>query len=88
VNKAQLVLMQRRLAQAKPTQVDPRIWVTDTGDGRGGGVNGGFRAGKRKRGNSLIKRKPRASTVVTTYVMRDDLGQKLGEVKTLTYKRQ
>lgn len=53
----------------------------------GGAVNGGFRAGKRKRGNSPLRRKPRASAVAVTYVIRDEFGNYVTSLKTVTYKR-
>lgn len=39
------------------------------------GVSGGFRAGKRKRGNSLIKRKPREAVTVTRFDVFDTDGR-------------
>jgi len=49
-------------------------------------TNGGFRAGKRRKGNSLLKKAPKQSTTVKTYYMIDDHGNNLGNVKTITTK--
>lgn len=51
-------------------------------------VRAGFRAGKRKRGNSPLKRKPRSSAVAVTYVVRDEHGQYVTSLKTITFKRE
>jgi hypothetical protein len=50
-------------------------------------TNGGFRAGKRRKGNSLLKQAPKQSATVKTYYMQDEHGNTLGTVKTLTYKQ-
>lgn len=50
------------------------------------GPYAGHKAGKRKRGVSVLKRRPRAATVVTRYVAKDEHGNTLAHVKTLTYR--
>jgi len=50
-------------------------------------TNGGFRAGKRKRGNSLLRQSPKVNTRVTVFNMHDADGNYLGAVSTLRFKR-
>lgn len=50
-------------------------------------VNGGFRGGKRKRGVSLLRKTPKDSVHANTLIVSDDVGQKVGEIRTVTYKR-
>lgn len=49
-------------------------------------TNGGFRAGKRKKGNSLLKQAPKMSARVITYTITDEHGNNRGTVKTITTK--
>jgi hypothetical protein len=51
------------------------------------GVFGGHRTGKRRRGNSLTKKAPRANTTVTTYNIVDTDGIVVGRINTLRYTR-
>lgn len=49
-------------------------------------TNGGFRAGKRKKGNSLLKKAPKSSAVTIKYAMVDADGNIIGYVDTITTK--
>lgn len=49
-------------------------------------TNGGFRAGKRRRGNSLLKVAPKMQSRAVTYYMVDDHGNTIGTVNTITTK--
>lgn len=49
-------------------------------------TNGGFRAGKRKRGNSLLRKAPVTTTKVTTYYAKDEYGNTVGKIKTFKGK--
>lgn len=52
------------------------------------GVSGGFRAGKRRRGNSLLKRKPNEVTRTFARDLIDEQGTvRVTNVRTITYKR-
>jgi hypothetical protein len=81
---AEFALLERKLNASKPkrkqAQAPKETEIPSA-------VNGGFRAGKRRRGNSLLKRKPRASTLVTTYNVRDEHGDTVATIRTLNYKR-
>jgi hypothetical protein len=50
-------------------------------------TNGGFRAGKRKRGNSLIKKAPKASAVTIKYAITDEHDNVVARFDTLTYRK-
>jgi hypothetical protein len=49
-------------------------------------TNGGFRAGKRKRGNSLLKIAPKMQARAITYYVYDANDRLVGSVKTITTK--
>lgn len=49
-------------------------------------VSGGFRAGKRKRGVSLLRKTPKAQAHANTLLVSDEV-QKVGEIRTVAYKR-
>jgi hypothetical protein len=84
MNSAQLRLMQKRLAQVK--QAPKAVIVDSAQDTPNLGPYVGHKAGKRKKGVSVLRKKPRASLTVTRYIMRDEYGQNLGTIDTLTVK--
>ena len=83
-NSAQLALAARKLASAKR---EPAI--VDQADESASklAVNGGFRAGKRKRGTSLLKRKPKQTAHAITYYVKDENGDTVASLRTLTYTK-
>ena len=78
-------MMQRKLAQVS----QDRATIVDQADtGAKIGVSGGFRAGKRKRGNSLLKKAPKNQAHAITFYVRDADGMLVGSVRTITSKRE
>jgi hypothetical protein len=52
------------------------------------GVSGGFRAGKRKRGTSLLKRKPKQTVHTYSRDLLDSSGEIVAtNIRTISYKR-
>lgn len=86
MNKAELRLMQRRLAQVK--QAPTSVIVDQASEAANIGPFAGHKAGKRKRGVSVLKRRPRQSTLVTRYVAKDEHGNTVARIDTLKYKRE
>jgi hypothetical protein len=82
-NSAQLALAARRLAQAPK---DAQAPLVDQESSTTNYVNGGRRAGKRKRGNSVTKKAPKTQTHAITYDVRDADGILVTRIRTLNYR--
>jgi hypothetical protein len=85
MNSAQLRMMQRRLAQVKQSPTTPI--VDQTSEAAPIGPYAGHKSGKRRRGVSVLKRRPRTSPVVTRYIARDEHGNTVATFDTLRYTR-
>ena len=84
---AQRELARRKLAQAKGSP-SPVALELDDDTGRKLGVKAGFRAGKRRKGNSLLKQPP--TTTVTNYTrldVRDEAGNRVATMNHWKYWR-
>jgi hypothetical protein len=88
VNNAQFELMRRKLAQAPKDQAPAIVDQADDATGRKLGVFAGHRAGKRRKGTSVLKRPPKDVTRATIYDVRDADGNRVTTLTTLRYKRE
>jgi hypothetical protein len=86
VNSIELARIEQRLRANRPKREQPAPEARETIIP--GAVSGGFRAGKRKRGNSLLKRAPKTNAHAITFYIRDELGDTVDTVRTLSYKRK
>lgn len=84
MSPAQFELMRRKLAQAPKS----RTVLVDSADSTMPLQNAGHRAGKRKRGTSVLKRKPRASALIVRFDIADEHGNIVArDIGTVTYHR-
>jgi hypothetical protein len=86
MSSAKLALIQRKLNANKPKRVQAQANTRE--DKIAGSVSGGFRAGKRKRGTSLQKRKPNTNAHAITFYVKNADGETVASVRTLSYKRK
>lgn len=84
----EFALLERKLRANKPAR--DRSKAKPTVDKIPGSVAGGFRAGKRKRGNSLLKQAPKEATRVVPFNIVDDASGLIvaANVRTVTYRRK
>jgi hypothetical protein len=64
----------------------PQYWAADT-ELRIAAVNATHKTGKRKRGNSLTKKAPKTHAHAITHAVYSEHGEKIAEVRTVSYKR-
>lgn len=86
MNSIELARIEQRLRANRPKREQPAPEPRETTIA--GAVNGGHRAGKRKRGNSLTKRAPNTNAHAITFYVRDEDGNTVASVRTLSYKRK